>query len=124
MLMIVASVSLLVGGVGIMFIMLMWVTKRTREIGLRLAIGAPESSIIVQFLAEAVMLCLLGGAIGVATGIGTARTLSRMLEWLTIVPMWSVGVAAAFSVGIGLVFGFYPAWRASRLNPIEALRVE
>ena len=124
MLVIVASVSLLVGGVGIMNIMLMSVTERTREIGLRLAVGAPESAIIAQFLAEAVMLCLLGGAIGVATGIGTAQMLSRTLEWLIIVPIWSVGVAAAFSVGIGLVFGFYPAWRASRLNPIEALRVE
>ncbi|MBI1827030.1 MAG: ABC transporter permease [Planctomycetes bacterium] len=124
MLIIVACVSLLVGGVGIMNIMLMSVTERTREIGLRLAVGAPEAAIIAQFLTEAVMLCLLGGALGVAAGIGTAQMLSRMLEWLTIVPVWSVAVAAAFSVGIGLVFGFYPAWRASRMNPIEALRVE
>ncbi len=124
MLVIVAFVSLLVGGVGIMNIMLMSVTERTREIGLRLAVGAPESAIITQFLTEAVMLCLLGSAHGVLAGIATAHTLSRLLEWLTIVPIWSAAVAAAVSVGIGLVFGFYSAWRAGRLNPVEALRVE
>jgi putative ABC transport system permease protein len=124
MLVIVASVSLIVGGVGIMNNMMMSVTERTREIGLRLAVGAPESAIVVQFLTEAVLLCLLGGALGVISGIATARTLSHFLEWMTLIPVWSVAVAAAFSVAIGLVFGFYPAWRASRMNPIDALRVE
>jgi putative ABC transport system permease protein len=124
MLVIVASVSLLVGGVGIMNIMLMSVTERTREIGMRLAVGAPGFAIVAQFLTEAVVVCLLGGALGVAAGLGTAHALSQALGWLIVVPVWSLGVAAAVSVGIGLVFGFYPAWRASRLSPIEALRVE
>lgn len=124
MLIIVASVSLVVGGVGIMNIMLMSVSERTREIGLRLAVGAPESAIITQFLTEAVLLCLMGCILGVIAGVGAALTLSRYLEWFAIIPVWSVALAAAFSVGIGLLFGFYPAWRASRMSPIDALREE
>jgi len=124
LLMTIASISLLVGGVGIMNIMLVSVTERTREIGLRMAIGANGYHVLGQFLTEAVTLCALGGAVGFLVGWATAEIVSWKLEWETVVSYWMAAVAIAFSTAIGLFFGFYPAWRASQLNPIEALRYE
>ena len=120
----IASVSLLVGGIGIMNIMLVSVTERTREIGVRMAVGATERDVRRQFLSEALVLSLIGGALGVLAGaIGTAL-LSTALEWPTAVPPVAIVVAVLFSVGIGLFFGYYPARKASCLDPIEALRYE
>ena len=120
----IAGVSLLVGGIGIMNIMLVSVTERTREIGIRMALGATRFSILLQFLVESVTLCLLGGGLGIALGTLAARTLSRFAGWETFVSPESVGLASAFSVGVGLFFGIWPARRAARLDPIEALRYE
>ncbi len=120
----IAGVSLIVGGIGIMNIMLVSVTERTREIGIRMALGATRASILTQFLVESVTLCLLGGLLGVASGIGAARLLSELFGWQTAVSMTSVCLAFAFSVGVGLFFGIWPARRAARLDPIEALRYE
>jgi putative ABC transport system permease protein len=120
----IASISLVVGGVGIMNIMLVSVTERTREIGLRMAIGASGGHILGQFLCEAVALCIIGGLIGFAAGWGVARAVSEKVGWETEVSYWMAGIAIAFSTAVGLFFGFYPAWRASRLNPIDALRYE
>lgn len=124
LILIIASVSLVVGGVGIMNIMLVSVTERTREIGLRMALGARETSILAQFLVEAILLCAIGGLIGLLAGIGSTELVSRNMNATTIIPGWSLGVAVSFSIAVGVFFGFYPAWRASRLNPIEALRYE
>jgi putative ABC transport system permease protein len=120
----IAGVSLLVGGIGIMNIMLVSVTERTREIGIRMALGATRFSILLQFLVESVTLCLLGGGLGIALGTVAARTLSRFAGWEVFVSPESVGLASAFSVGVGLFFGIWPARRAARLDPIEALRYE
>ncbi|MBI4444660.1 MAG: ABC transporter permease [Acidobacteria bacterium] len=120
----IAAVSLLVGGIGIMNIMLVAVTERTREIGLRLAIGAHAVLIRIQFLLEAVVLSLTGGAIGIALGIGASHLISRILQWPTAVSPASVLLSVLTSVAIGIFFGFYPAHKASSLNPIEALRHE
>jgi ABC-type antimicrobial peptide transport system permease subunit len=120
----IASISLLVGGVGIMNIMLVSVTERTREIGLRMAIGANSTHILGQFLCEAVVLCLIGGLFGFAAGWGTATVVARELAWEMEVSYWMAGVAVAFATAVGVFFGFYPAWRASRLDPIDALRYE
>jgi putative ABC transport system permease protein len=120
----IASISLLVGGVGIMNIMLVSVTERTREIGLRMAIGAHGLHILAQFLCEAVVLCGLGGLVGFCGGWGVARVVSTQVGWETEVSYWMAGVAIAFATAVGLFFGFYPAWRASRLSPIDALRYE
>jgi len=120
----VASISLLVGGIGIMNIMLVSVTERTREIGLRMAIGAAPSDILLQFITEAMVLSTVGGLIGVGIGIVGARTVGRIQEWPILVTESSVLVAFLFSAAIGVFFGFYPALRASRLNPIECLRYE
>jgi putative ABC transport system permease protein len=120
----IAGVSLLVGGIGIMNIMLVSVTERTREIGIRMALGATRFSILLQFLVESVTLCLLGGLIGIGLGSGAATLLSRFAGWQTFVSPPSVGLAFAFSVGVGLFFGIMPARRAARLDPIEALRYE
>jgi putative ABC transport system permease protein len=120
----IAGVSLLVGGIGIMNIMLVSVTERTREIGIRMALGASRFSIMLQFLVESVTLCLLGGLLGIALGSGAAATLSRLAGWEVFVSPESVGLAFAFSVGVGLFFGLWPARRAARLDPIEALRYE
>jgi putative ABC transport system permease protein len=124
LLLVVASVSLVVGGVGIMNIMLVSVTERTREIGLRMALGAHESTILGQFLTEAVLLCAIGGLLGMGLGALGADILERKYAYDILVPSWAPGVAVAFSALVGVFFGFYPAWRASRLDPIEALRYE
>jgi putative ABC transport system permease protein len=120
----IAGVSLIVGGIGIMNIMLVSVTERTREIGIRMALGATRFSIMLQFLVESVTLCFLGGALGILLGTVAARALSRFAGWEVFVSPESVGLAAAFSVGVGLFFGIMPARRAARLDPIEALRYE
>ena len=120
----IAGVSLIVGGIGIMNIMLVSVTERTREIGIRMALGATRFTILAQFLVESVTLCLLGGLLGVGIGFGSATLLSRYFQWETFVSWQSVGLASAFSVGVGLFFGIWPARRAARLDPIEALRYE
>ena len=120
----IAGVSLLVGGIGIMNIMLVSVTERTREIGIRMALGATRGTILMQFLVESVTLCVLGGLLGVGLGTGAASLLSRFAGWETFVSAESIGLASAFSVGVGLFFGIWPARRAARLDPIEALRYE
>jgi putative ABC transport system permease protein len=120
----IASVSLLVGGIGIMNIMLVSVTERTREIGLRMAVGARRRHILLQFLIEAVTLSLIGGLIGIALGVGGSHAISYFAEWRTLVAPGSIVLAFGFAAGIGIFFGFYPARKASRLDPIEALRYE
>jgi putative ABC transport system permease protein len=120
----IAGVSLLVGGVGIMNIMLVSVTERTREIGLRMAIGAQGTDIMMQFLIEAMMLCIMGGVVGVFTGWGASYLLTTQKGYETEVSWWIVTMALGFASATGVFFGFYPAWQASRLDPIEALRYE
>jgi putative ABC transport system permease protein len=120
----IAAVSLLVGGIGIMNIMLVSVTERTREIGVRKALGATRTNILFQFMVESLVLCILGGIMGVMLGWGGARLLSEMAEWQTAVSASAVVVALAFSAGIGLFFGIWPAQRAAKLDPIVALRYE
>jgi macrolide transport system ATP-binding/permease protein len=120
----VALVSLAVGGVGIMNIMLVSVTERYREIGLRMAVGATASDILRQFLVEAVVLCVLGGAIGLAVGRSASILIRTLAKWPTETSAIAVVAAVGVSVTVGIVFGYYPAWKASRLNPIEALRYE
>ncbi len=120
----VASISLIVGGIGIMNIMLVSVTERTREIGIRMAIGAKRKDILLQFLTEAVLLTILGGLIGIALGAGGATIVSRILSWPTLISPIAVTVAFLFSGAVGIFFGFYPARKAAGLNPIEALRYE
>jgi len=120
----IASVSLLVGGIGIMNIMLVSVTERTREIGLRMAVGARRRDILAQFLVEAVTLSLIGGTIGIVLGVGGSEAISRFAEWRTLVPPEAVALAFGFAAAIGIFFGFYPARKAARLDPIEALRYE
>jgi len=119
-----AIVSLVVGGVGIMNIMLVSVTERTREIGVRKAIGAKRHHILTQFLLEALFLSLIGGLLGVAFGIGGARLVGQTNDWTIVIAPATVLLAFSFSAVVGAFFGFYPAWKASRLNPIEALRYE
>ncbi|HVJ13238.1 MAG TPA: ABC transporter permease, partial [Burkholderiales bacterium] len=116
----VASVSLLVGGIGIMNIMLVSVTERTREIGLRMAVGARTRDILGQFLVEAVTLSLIGGLIGVALGMGTSLAIAELAGWRIVISPAAVGLAVAFAFVIGVFFGFYPARKAARLNPVEA----
>ena len=120
----IAAVSLLVGGIGIMNIMLVSVTERTREIGLRLAIGARGSDVLMQFLVEAVVISLVGGFAGIGVGYGVSEVIRVYQEWPTLVPADSVFTAVAFSAGVGIFFGFYPARKAAALDPIEALRFE
>jgi putative ABC transport system permease protein len=124
LLMVVASVSLLVGGIGIMNVMLASVTERTREIGVRLAIGATDSAVLLQFLAESVLLSALGGAAGVLASVLGASMIGRSLGWTLSVPPEAVGVAVVVSTVVGIVFGYLPARRAARLDPIVALRSE
>jgi putative ABC transport system permease protein len=120
----VASVSLLVGGIGIMNIMLVSVTERTREIGLRMAVGARTRDILGQFLVEAVTLSLIGGLAGIALGIGAGMAIAAFAGWQIAISPQAVGLAVAFAFVIGVFFGFYPARKAARLNPVEALRFE
>jgi putative ABC transport system permease protein len=120
----IAGISLLVGGIGIMNIMLVSVTERTREIGVRLAVGARSYDILLQFLTEAVALSILGGLLGIALGIATSQLVPQLLGWPTAVSSGSILVSFAASVAIGIFFGFYPARKASDLDPIEALRYE
>jgi putative ABC transport system permease protein len=120
----VASISLIVGGIGIMNIMLVSVTERTREIGIRMAIGARTKDILWQFLTEAVLLTMLGGIIGIILGSGGAMVVSKILEWPTLISVQSITVAFFFSGAVGIFFGFYPARKAAGLNPIDALRYE
>jgi putative ABC transport system permease protein len=120
----VAAVSLLVGGIGIMNIMLVSVTERTREIGVRMAIGAKPMNILSQFLIEALVLSLAGGLIGVALGVGTAGYLASRFRWPMLVQPDVITVAVGFSAFVGIVFGLYPARKASQLDPIDALRYE
>ncbi len=120
----VASISLLVGGIGIMNILLVSVTERTREIGLRMAIGARRLHVLLQFLGEAVFLSLTGGVAGIAMGVATSKTISAVAGWPTTVPPAAVGGGFLFSAAVGIFFGFYPARKAARLDPIEALRFE
>ena len=120
----IAGVSLLVGGIGIMNIMLVSVTERTREIGVRKAMGATRKAILFQFLIEALVLCVLGGILGVAIGWGGAQAITRLAQWDTAVSMMAVVMALGFSAAIGLFFGIWPAQRAAKLDPIDALRYE
>ena len=120
----IASVSLIVGGIGIMNIMLVSVTERTREIGIRMAVGAHARDILMQFLLEAIALSMAGGVIGIAVGIVAAKVLSAAANWPTLISPGSIVVAFLFSVAVGVFFGFYPARKASRLDPITALRYE
>jgi ABC-type antimicrobial peptide transport system permease subunit len=120
----VALISLVVGGVGIMNIMLVSVTERTKEIGLRMAVGARGRDILKQFLAEAVLLCLLGGAVGIVFGRGGSWAVNYFLRWPTELSLPAIVAAVGVSVAVGVIFGFYPAWKASKLDPIEALRYE
>ncbi len=120
----IASVSLLVGGIGIMNIMLVSVTERTREIGLRMAVGARSRDILAQFLVEAVTLAIAGGVVGIAVGLVAAQAIASLAAWSTDVPPEAIGLAFVFSAAVGIFFGFYPARKASRLDPIDALRYE
>ena len=120
----VAAISLMVGGIGIMNIMLVSVTERTREIGIRKAIGAKKREIMEQFLIESVLMSFLGGGIGILLGLGIAKTVSKMGGWETVVSLESILLAFGFSVGIGIFFGYYPANKAANMNPIDALRYE
>jgi ABC-type antimicrobial peptide transport system permease subunit len=120
----VAMISLVVGGVGIMNIMLVSVTERTREIGLRMAVGARTRDILRQFLVEAVVLCMVGGAMGILLGHGGSQLVRLLLRWPVATSPAAIAAAVLVSAGVGIVFGFYPAWKASRLDPIEALRFE
>ena len=121
---VLSSIALLVGGIGVMAIMMVSVTSRTREIGLRKAMGATRREIMWQFLVEAATLTLMGGLIGILLGIGTGEFLKRLLDFTTTVPVWSAAVATLVSITVGLVFGIAPAARAAKLDPVEALRYE
>jgi putative ABC transport system permease protein len=117
-------VSLLVGGIGIMNIMLVSVTERTREIGIRMAVGAKSRHILTQFLLEAVVLSSIGGVVGAVLGVVGAKLVSALANWPTIVPPDAIALAITFSAAVGIFFGFYPARKAARLDPIQALRYE
>lgn len=120
----IAVVSLVVGGIGIMNIMLVSVTERTREIGLRMAVGAKGQDVLWQFLVEAMALSLVGGLVGVGLGFAISEGLTQFLQWPTSVPVDAVAVSVSFAAVIGIVFGFYPAWKGAQLDPIESLRFE
>jgi putative ABC transport system permease protein len=120
----IASIALFVGGIGIMNIMLVSVTERTREIGVRMAVGATEKAVQMQFLSEAVVMSLMGGAIGLVFGMLGSVLIARILQWPTAVPLSAILIAFVFSACVGIFFGYYPAWKAASLDPIEALRYE
>ena len=120
----IAAISLVVGGVGIMNIMLVSVTERTKEIGLRMAVGARPQDIMRQFLLEAVLLCVVGGALGILLGKAISTLVSRTMNWATASSPEAMVLAVGVSVLIGLVFGWYPSWKASKMDPIDALRHE
>lgn len=120
----IAAISLLVGGIGIMNIMLVSVTERTREIGIRKALGATYNNILQQFLIEAMVIGVIGGTLGVVLGVGASFAISHFAGWNTVISVWSIIIAVVFSVGIGLFFGIYPARKAALLDPIDALRYE
>jgi putative ABC transport system permease protein len=120
----VAAISLLVGGIGIMNIMLVSVTERTREIGIRMAVGARESDVLIQFLVEAMVISIAGGIMGTIFGVTASKLIARLAGWLTIVSVDSILLATIFSGMVGIFFGFYPARKASNLDPIQALRHE
>ena len=120
----IASISLVVGGIGIMNIMLVSVTERTREIGIRMAVGARGSDVLTQFLVESVVMSLLGGVVGLAIGFGGAAILGHVMGWSTATPLIAVLVAVGFSAAVGVFFGYYPARKAAALDPIQALRYE
>ncbi|HEV2178298.1 MAG TPA: ABC transporter permease [Terriglobia bacterium] len=120
----IASISLLVGGIGIMNIMLVSVTERTREIGVRMALGATEHDVQMQFLSEATALSLLGGLLGLVAGVAGSSAIAGTLGWPTLIPPQAIAVAVVFSAAVGIFFGYYPARKAARLDPIEALRYE
>ena len=119
-----SSVALLVGGIGVMAIMMVSVTDRTREIGLRKALGATRREVLWQFLVESATLTLVGGLLGIAVGLGTGQALKFFLNLQSAVPLWSALLATLVSIAIGLIFGLYPANRAARMDPVEALRHE
>jgi putative ABC transport system permease protein len=120
----IASISLIVGGIGIMNIMLVSVTERTREIGIRIAVGAKSRDILLQFLTESLVLSLMGGVLGIGIGIGGTYVLSSLTEWPTLLSMRAILLSFLFAGSVGVFFGFYPARKASLLDPIEALRYE
>jgi putative ABC transport system permease protein len=120
----IASVSLLVGGIGIMNIMLVSVTERIREIGIRMSVGAREKDILFQFLTEAIVLSVMGGLIGIGVGVGTSKLISHFAGWQTLISAGSIMLAFLFAGSVGILFGYYPARKASKLDPIEALRYE
>jgi putative ABC transport system permease protein len=120
----IASVSLIVGGIGIMNIMLVSVTERTREIGIRMAIGATEGNVQSQFLTEAVVLSLIGGSIGIIFGMGASYFITQTLGWVVLISPLAILTAVLFSMAVGIFFGFYPARKAARMDPIDALRYE
>jgi putative ABC transport system permease protein len=120
----IASISLLVGGIGIMNIMLVSVTERTREIGIRMAVGARGRDILWQFLVEALVLSLLGGVIGIILGVGASQIISDFFKWPTLISIKALLLSFSFSGGVGIFFGFYPARKAAQMDPIEALRYE
>jgi ABC-type antimicrobial peptide transport system permease subunit len=124
LLLVVALISLVVGGVGIMNIMLVSVTERTHEIGIRMAVGARARDILRQFRVEAVVLCLAGGIFGILVGRGISVAITKLLHWPTLPSLPAIIASVAVAASVGIIFGYYPAWRASRLNPIEALRYE
>jgi putative ABC transport system permease protein len=120
----IAGVSLIVGGIGIMNIMLVSVTERTREIGIRMAVGAHARDILLQFLTEAITLSSIGGILGIGAGIGASRALSAVVGWPPQISIGSIVISFLFSAAVGIFFGFYPARKASKLDPIDALRYE
>ena len=121
---IIASISLVVGGIGIMNIMLVSVTERTREIGIRMSVGATPANILAQFLLEAVVLALIGGVLGISLGVAVAAGLAVAVDWPLVVSPGAVVLTFGIAAGVGVFFGYYPALKASRLDPIEALRAE